>query len=285
MRLSSEEMGALLRRPAPRPSPRERAAISKLLVLSTLAAYGHLRPIEVATCWSGSRWGLQMAQRCLRRLVETGEAKSRANSVGSTSYVLTHLGARTLDLHGLKGKHGLDIRSVSGGTFIHHSITSRYVIEKKLQGHEAFIEFGIAAGVAPVSTSMLRDRFQKMCDGILIQRHSDPSPHRVQVMQNQLTLIEVEAARKPIDELMRILSLTSMVGARVQPDLPYLLSGIVFVYAEPTHADRIKRAALSLWSQQSAARRAELAGRVTMVKVNIGLPLVWRGFSEHPLML
>jgi hypothetical protein len=289
MRLSSDELGGILRKPVPPvkpPSPRERAAISKLAVLSTLAAYGHLRPVEVdAACWNGSRWGLQMAQRCLRHLVETGEVKLCANSVGSTSFVLTHLGARTLDLHGLKGRHGLDIRSVSGGTFMHHSITSRYVIEKNLQGYEAFTEFGVAAGFAPISTSILRDRFRKMCDGILIEASPELSTYSPHTGNKRLFLLEVESARKPKDELMRILSLTSLVGSRVHPELPYVLAGIFIVYAEPTHAGRIQRAAASLWSQCGAARKAELAGSVTMVEVNLGLPLVWRDFSERPLTI
>ena len=153
MRFSIDDAGALLRKPAPsakRPSPREIAAISKLMCLSALAAYGHCRPVDLAAACFGSRWGLRMAQRCLSRLVKSGEIKPRANSVGSTSFVLTHLGAHTLELHGLQGKHGLDIRSVSGSTFIHHSLTSRYVIEKKLRGWDAFTEFGIAAGIAPI---------------------------------------------------------------------------------------------------------------------------------------
>ena len=276
MRFSIDDAGALLRKPAPsakRPSPREIAAISKLMCLSALAAYGHCRPVDLAAACFGSRWGLRMAQRCLSRLVKSGEIKPRANSVGSTSFVLTHLGAHTLELHGLQGKHGLDIRSVSGSTFIHHSLTSRYVIEKKLRGWDAFTEFGIAAGIAPISTATLRHRFRKIVDGVLIDKKT-----------NRLYVIEVESAFKPLDKIMTILSLVNLVGARIHPDLPYELGGLFIVYAAPSHAMRIQRAARLLWSQRGTEKTL-LASRVILSKVNIGLPLVWRDFTETPLVL
>jgi hypothetical protein len=276
MRYSADDASAFLRKPAPaakRQSPCERAAMSKIMVLSTLAAYGHCRPVEINAACFGSRSGLRMTQRCLRHLVESGEVKPRRNSVGSTSFVLTHIGARTLELRGLPGKHGLDIRSVSGATFIHHSITSRYVIEKKLRGWDAFTEFGIGAGLAPISTSALRARFQKTPDGVLIDRAT-----------NRLFLIEVECAFKPSDKIMAILSLANLVGARAHADLPYVFAGFVLVYAEPSHAVRIQRAARLLWSQRGTGQ-ATLASRVILSKVDVSLPLVWHDFTETPLAL
>lgn len=75
-------------------------------------------------------------------------------------------------------------------------------------------------------------------------------------------------------------------GRRLRPELPYVLAGVFIVFdAEQNHAARIARAARERWARYSAADRAVLASRVTLARVELGLPLVWRGCSEAPLML
>ena len=48
---------------------------------------------------------------------------------------------------------------------------------------------------------------------------------------------------------------------------------------------RIAKAARERWARYSAADQATLASRVTLARVNVGLPLVWRGCTEAPLTL
>jgi hypothetical protein len=286
MRLSSDDVASFLRptvMAAERASPLERSLRGRLSVLTALAEFSHLRPVEVgAACWPRARWGLQLAQRCLKRLAEAHEVRAVPNSVGTTSFVLTHTGTRTLHLHGLRGKHGLDIRSFAGGSFLHHAINSRYAIEQRNRGHECHTEYGIAAGFSPFSTVILRNRFKKSCDGVLI-RDAPGRPHGADKL---VCVVEVEAARKPAAEIMRILSIADLVGQRVDPGQPYVIGGVEFVFNEAQdHEAYIRKTAQSLWHQRPSAERAKLAGRITLAKMRYDLPLSFQALTEEALKL
>jgi hypothetical protein len=286
MRLSSDEVAGLLRRtaaPVLQASPLARSLRARLSVLGTLAQFSHLRTVEIAAaCFPRARWGLQLAQRCLKRLAEAHEVRAVPNSVGTTSFVLTHTGTRTLHLHGLSGKHGLDIRSFAGGSFLHHAINSRYAIEQRNRGHECHTEYGIAVGFSPFSTAMLRNRFKKSCDGVLI-RHE---PGLLEGAGTLVMAIEVEAARKSVAETARILSIAELVGQRIDPNQPHVIGGIVFVFNDAQdHGAQIQNTARALWQQRPSSERAKLARSITLAKMHYGLPLSFQGLTEETLKL
>jgi hypothetical protein len=286
MRLSSDEVAGLLRptvAPAKRAGPLEHALRARLSVLMALAHFSHLRAVEVgAACWPAARSGLQLAQRCLKRLAEAREVRGVSNSVGTTSFVLTHTGTRTLRLHGLCGKHGLNIRSFAGGSFLHHAINSRYAIEQRNLGHECHTEYGISAGFAPFSTVTLRRIFKKSCDGLLIRN----APGGSQSSDKLVWVVEVEAARKPASEIMRILSIAELVGRRIDDGQPYVIGGVVFAFNEAQdHEAYIRKTARSLWHQRPSAERAMLAGRITFAKMRYELPLSFQALTEDTLKL
>lgn len=141
MRLSPDALAGVLRPPPPKPkqpTSRERAAANRLAVLRAVAAHGHLRCADLAAaCWPGARYGLQMAQRTVRVLVEqTGELLARRNCHGGTSVVLTRKGVAALELHGVAARHGLDLASVSGPTYAHFALTARAQAGPGLRGLE-----------------------------------------------------------------------------------------------------------------------------------------------------
>jgi hypothetical protein len=215
-------------------------------------------------------------------LEEAGEVRGVPNSVGSTSFVLTHTGSRTLALHGLCGKHGLNIRSFAGGSFLHHAINSRYAIEQHNLGHECHTEYGIAAGFAPFSTVTLRRMFKKSCDGLLIRN----APGGSQGSDKLVWVVEVEAARKPTSEIIRILRIADLGGRRIDQGQPYVIGGVVFAFNEAQdHEDFIRKTAQSLWYQRTSAERAMLARRITFAKMRYDLPLSFRALSEATLKL
>ncbi len=272
MKLSPDLLCGLLRPPAPRPkqpTSRELAAANRLRVLKAVGEHGHLRCADLgAACWPGARYGEQMAQRTVRALVETGELKARANALGGTSFVLTRPGAAALEVRGVPAHHGLDL-AVSGPTFRHTALTSRWCIHKQRQGFQPFTEHALVQGRAPVSRELLLQRYDKHCDAVLLRG-------------DKLYLVETESAPKATAELMRICALVEHVGRRVHPDLPFVLGGLFVVFdGSQNHATRIARAARERWHRFSPADQATLAGRIKLARVELGLPLIWRGCAEQ----
>lgn len=277
MRLSPDALAGLLRPPPPKPkqpTARERALANRLRVLQAVAEHGHLRCADLAAaCWPGARYGEQMAQRTVRGLVESGELLARRNAHGGLSYVLTRPGAGALEVRGIAARHGLDLASVRGSTFTHHALTSRWCIHKRSQGFAAFHEYAVVNGQAPVSAQQLIERYGKLPDAVLVRGE-------------RLWLAETESAPKSTQELMRIAALAEHVGRKVRPELPYVLAGVCIVFdGEQNHGARIAKAARERWQRYGAADRAVLAERVTLSRVSLGLPLVWRGCTEERLTL
>jgi hypothetical protein len=230
MRLSPDLLTGLLRAPAPKPkqpTSRERAAMNRRRVLQAVAEHGHLRCADLAAaCWPTARFGEQMAQRTVRTLVEAGELKARNNCHGGLSYVLTRPGAAALEVRGIAARHGLDLASVSGPTFTHFCLTSRWALHKRAQGFDTFTEYALVNGQAPVTAQQLLKRYGKLPDAVLIKGE-------------RLWLVETESAPKSTQELMRIAALVEHTGRKVLPELPFVLAGLFVVFnAEQNHAGR-----------------------------------------------
>lgn len=276
MRVTNDVLSGLLRPPVPppkQPTSRERALANRLRVLRTVAEHGHLRCADLATGWPGAKYGEQMAQRTVRALVETGELMPRRNCHGGLSYVLTRVGAAALEVRGIAARHGLDLASVSGPTFAHNALTARWCLHKRGEGFETFTEYALMNGHAPVTAQQLLKRYGKLPDAVIVRG-------------DRLWLVETESAPKSTQELMRIAALAEHTGRKVHPELPFMLAGLFIVFdAEHNHAARIAKAARERWQRYSAADQTTLAGRVTLARVSLGLPLVWRGCSEERLQL
>ncbi|MBV7542714.1 hypothetical protein [Acidovorax sp. sic0104] len=128
-------------------------------------------------------------------------------------------------------------------------------------------------GQAPVRAQQLLKRYGKLPDAVLVRG-------------DRLWLAETESAPKSTQELMRIAALAEHVGRKVHPELPFVLAGLFIVFdGSQNHGARIAKAAAERWARYSAADQATLASRVTLARVDLGLPLVWRGCSEAPLAL
>jgi hypothetical protein len=276
MRVSSDALAGLLRPPPPkpkRPTARERAAANRLRVLQAIAEHGSLRCSDVAAaCWPAATFGEQMAQRTVRALVAAGELMPRRNALGGVSVVLTRPGAAALEVRGIVAHHGLDL-AVSGPAYRHSALTSRWCLHKRAQGFQTFTEYAIAQGRAPLSRELLFKRLGRHVDAVLIKG-------------DKLYAVETESAPKDTASLMRIAAMAELVGRKVHPELPYLLAGVFVVFdGEQNHAGRIARAARERWQRYSGADQALLASRVMLARVELGLPLVWRGCVEERLTL
>jgi hypothetical protein len=270
MRVSSDALAGLLRPPPPKPkqpTSRERAAANRLNVLRAVAEHGSLRCTDLAAaCWPGARYGEQMAQRTVRALVAAGELMPRRNALGGTSVVCTRPGAAALEMRGIVAHHGLDL-AVSGPAFRHSALTARWCLHKRSQGFQTFTEYAIAQGRAPLSRELLFQRLGRHVDAVLVKG-------------DKLYACETESSPKSTADLMRIAAMAELVGRKLHPDSPLILAGLFIVFdAEQNHAGRLARAARERWARYSAADQAVLASRVTLARVELGLPLVWRGCS------
>jgi hypothetical protein len=163
--------------------------------------------------------------------------------------------------------------SVAGPTFTHNALTARWCLHKRSQGFEAFTEYALQNGQAPVSAQQLLKRFGKLPDAVLVRGE-------------RLWLVETESAPKSGQELLRIVALVEQVGRKVHAEMPHVLAGLVVVFdGEQNHGSRIARAARERWQRLGPADQAALASRITLSRVDLGLPLVWRGCEDERLQL
>jgi hypothetical protein len=274
---SPADLSGILEKPATRPSARAMALAADLKCLCYLARFGHLNSAALgAAIWPNIKCGQDMATRTLRRLSASGVelVASRHNASGGRSWILTRRGVAFLEVRGVAAHHGMDLASISGSTFFHHSLCSRLLIEKERAGFRVWHEYAIAQGHAPLSQRQLIEGYGKLPDAIL-------------TAGNRLFLLELENAPKQTERLQLACGAALKVGRRLHPDCPLELAGLIFAYdAEQTgHAVRIARAARARWSQHSAVEQARLARHVELVKIQLALPLVWLGYESATLIL
>ncbi len=257
-------------------SPAVRAEQSRRALLTALAQWGHLRCADLArVVWPSARYAEQMCQRHLCRMLKSGEILCRINSVGTRSFVLTRRGAAMADAIGIEARHGLDLSSVSGATFIHRSIATRFGIERQLQGARVFGEHALSSGRCPINRETLARRFGKLPDLLVVERGAVAADW-----------VEVECAAKPKATIQEALQMTRHWGRELTDSDPHLQFGrLVFVCdGRYNHASRIRKAAREFWSGLGPTERMAHASRVSIVTVCLGATARWMSMSPPELL-
>ena len=278
LQLNSALLNSLLMKKAPKAaglgvSPAARAEQSKRVVLGALAKWGHLRSAELSRIvWPEAAYAQQLCQRLVKSMEKRGEVLTRANSVGTRSFVLTRPGAALAEAMGFRARHGLDLASVSGATFIHRMVAANYGIEREIAGGMCYGEHAIAGGDFLISRAEIARRYGKLPDLLVVQK-------------NALDWVEVESAAKSKDEIQRCLLMLRYCDKRIIDSSNIQLDKLIFVCdARLNHESRIKRSAKDLWSNLTPSERKEKASRVWIVHVQLGLASKWLGMSP-PKML
>lgn len=254
-------------------SPKAKAEAHRIAALKALRHWGHLRCIDLARIvWPNAKYAEQLAQRLMLRLdQERGEVISRLNALGTRSYVLTRRGAAALDAMGFAAHHGMELSSVGGATFIHRTLGTAMGILKAHQGFEAYGEHAIAQGMAPAKRDALVKRYKKLPDMLLVRGGKG-------------VWIEVEASAKPLAELQACARIASAVGQPLTPGSPIMLAGLAFAFdTSQGHAQRIARAAREEWRELPPAIRHKLSAHVTLMHLELGPSLRWKGMQESSL--
>lgn len=239
--------------------------------MKACASYGHLRIAELAKAvWPDARYAEQLARRTVARLVAQGLLSTRRNALGSTSLCVTRVGASWLEVRGVPARHTLDLSSVSGATFFHRTLASRYLIEREVKGAQVAGEYVILRKAQPFSLDPVLRTLRKLPDGLVWQRRGDGV--------SLVEFVEQEAAPKARAEIERCLKVAELVGVPLPGDGRYMVGGLTFVFDRSlNHARRIVAAADALWGSRSPAERAALERRVKLVAVELRDPLVWVG--------
>lgn len=288
MKLPTNDLNGLLSKPttpkqapkqrqAPRKSGREIARANELKSMQAVARFGHLRIAELArSVWPLARYGEQLARRTVARLVGQGLLLERRNALGSKSLCMTRGGAAWLDARGVEAQHTLDLSSVSGSTFFHRTLVTRYLIERQVEGFQVAGEYQLLRRKTPFPIDALFKALRKLPDGMVWQRRADGTA--------SIELVEQEAAAKARQELEKCIRAAEFVGQSLDAEGRYRIAGLVFVFdRELNHARRIALAAASLWGNRSHAERVALEKRVKLVAVELRDPLVWVSSSTVTL--
>lgn len=270
---------ASLLQPSARPSQtvaisaQARSESLRRAAIEALAHWGHLRCTELArVLWPEAKYPEQLCQRLMRKLMTAGLVLARSNAVGTRSFVLTRPGAALAEALGVKARHGLDLASVSGATFIHRSIANRYGIERQLQGATSYGEYAMALAATPINRDLLNRQFGKLPD--------------LMIIQDGLDWVEVESSAKSKSELQRCLAIAKHCGGMFTgPNVT--LNRVIFVCDNRlNHEQRIRKAALELWANLTERERAKLSARVSLVQVVLGPCSKWLSMTEPtPLKL
>jgi hypothetical protein len=260
----------------PKRCGREIARSNELKTMKAVAQFGHLRISELACLWNKAAYGEQLARRTVTRLVKQGLLLERRNALGSKSLCLTRVGAEWLSLRGFDARHTLDLTSVSGATFFHRTLASRYLLYRQAEGFQVAGEYLILRRKLPFTVEPLLKSLRKLPDGLVWQRKANG--------RCEVELVEQEAAAKARGELERCLAAAEYVGSMLDANGQYELSGLIFVFDRNLqHARRILSAATSLWGDRPSAERTALERRVRLVAVELRDPLVWVSHTETTL--
>lgn len=255
-------------------STRQKAARQRKELLLALRMWGHLRCSDVARLlWPKATYGQQMAQRLTKRLAASGELLARKNGWGMPSWVMTRVGAAAVEAFGHDCSHGLDIGSVSGPTFAHRAMATRFGIEKELEGLHAYGEHAIFHGFGPFGRELLGKRFGKLPDLLLVEPDS-----------KQVWWVEVESAAKPTAELLKCFSVSDQVGASISACGTYKLAGLIFAFdGSQGHAKRLVNTAKIKWAGKGGEAMKAVGRKVSLAYIQLDGLGGWKGYKQLPI--
>lgn len=288
MRANHADLATLLR-------PRERRArgasaiavarAHRLSVLKLLAKFGHCRTSDVARAvWPDATYALQMSHRTLRRLLASGHVLYRRNALGSRSFILSRIGVAELACNGIAARHGGDLVSIAGATFLHRCIETRHCIEVENTGALCYGEYAIAGGAAPVTARKLAQYYGKLPDSLAVRHPRAIRPGHDTQSAAEVDWTEVEASAKPTEQICRMLNIARYVAGPLAGNEALTLSRLVLVFdASGDHGRRIVRAASVAWRDLLDTEQRRISKRVVLVAVTFTEGYRWMGSQEATL--
>ena len=184
---------------------RAQASVNERKVMESLVLLGHARTAEISRLvWPRAAYPEQMCNRTLARLRTDSLILDRRNACGSRSWVVTRKGAAWLEARGVPARHTLDLSSVSGSSFAHRTLGSRFLVEQRIAGFSVAGEYQLAVGGLPFAIDSLCKRLGKASDGLYWRKGPDG--------KTLVRWLEVENSPKALGEIQRILAVAEHAG-------------------------------------------------------------------------
>lgn len=127
--------------------------------MKAVAAFGHLRITEPARAvWPRACYAEQLARRTAARHVAARLLQERRIALGSHCLCLTQGLAAGLEQRGLEAQRTLDLSRVAGSTSFHHTLATRCLIERQVQGCTVAGGYLLLRRMTPFPTEALAKR-------------------------------------------------------------------------------------------------------------------------------
>lgn len=253
---------------------------------SRIGRFGYLRVAELgALAWpqSPAESATEMARRTCKRLEKRGELLPRGTALGECAYVLTGSGAaRSNAAWGTDYRDGYDIQGLRGATHWHRTLATAYLAHRARQGAVVWGEYALARGFAPVTARGLSRAYGKVPDGILELPQHDAIASGLSADARAYTWVEVEAAYKPDDELLRALAIAHWL----EQDFAHggILHSIVFVFDRAErHEHHIRRVAKRGLPVIEVLGHESVAHAVRLARCTLARPLALRAVEDVSL--
>ncbi len=263
------------------PDGRLVAEQNELAVLKLVRDYGHVRRSEVSRAvWphSSDLSAKLMSQRTVSRVLKKGLLLERPNALGGRSLVLGARGVAKLKEYGIEAQDGLDLSSVAGPQFFHRTLGTRYLIERAAQGHQAYGEYALSKGWAPVGRGEVIERFSKIPDGIVTVPGKSRGYDTNAVVADWL---EVESSFKPPEELDRIFGIAWQTGSWLNTAETVMLDRVLFVYDSRQRHEHAILSALSRYLKEHHTPNEKIIlSSIVFIRCEVSIPLVWRSYTE-----
>jgi hypothetical protein len=194
------------------------------------------------------------------------------------SYTLRRAGANRVasEIDGSKPSHNKTV-SISSSRFYHHTLGTRYMIEKEITGLTVYGEHAIYRGVEGFSRELFSKQFKKIPDGIAL------APGATRGLDPEITAmdwIEVENYYKPPDELRRIIELSGKIGTWIDSDRQIMLDRIVFVYSVMSDHERSLLNGIGSYIREQNITDPHTLSSIVVAQCDVMPPLRWLGYTE-----
>lgn len=254
------------------------AVDNELNVLKSVRSFGHLRRQEIAmACWPNTsfRSSKEMANRTVRRLIQSGALLERPNSLGGKSVILGTRGVSRLmgiDIHAQVG-HEL---AFDGPQFFHRTLGTSYLLEKARLGHRVYGEYAILKAWSPVSRDFLRQRYGKVPDGLIVYSGESLGMNGMHAAD----WIEVESAFKSYEEVQKALNILTL-SPLLTKDESLTLEKLVFVYdSRQKHDTQILRYIQRYLKEHPDIDASMLTQNIVFACCFVDVPFTWHGVQE-----